>query len=888
MKHAKQIAAALSFLLICVTSGRSQTSTGMLTQQKDNARTGQNLNETVLTPQNVNTSTAVNANGNPTGVFTETAVPAGSSTLTRAGGNAQTGTVGTTLPQQIKVQVADQDADGVPGVSISFSDGGAGGQFSANPVVTNSAGTAAVSYTLPREAQSITISGAVTGLTAVTYAETASAGPATAISVLSGNSQSGLPSTTLGKALIAQVTDQYGNPVSKLSVNFSDGGAGGSFSADPETTGPKGEVGVHYTTPPAIGTVSITATASGLTTPATFTEAVKYPIKHVVFIVKENRSFDNYFGTFPGANGATEGTISTGQVIALQHMADRPQHDADHTWYSAIGAVDNGAMDRFDLDPLANVDGDYMAYSQLVESDISNYFAYAKNFVLADNMFSSLHGPSLPNHLYTIAATSAGNISTPTQQGSDWSWGCDSNDPTMTVEMMDAEGNITNQFPCFDFSTLADVLDSGGVSWKYYAPSYGERGYQYSVYNNIRHIRYGSDWNNVVPTGQFVTDASTGNLPAVTWLVGPGYANEHPPHSTCYGENWTVRQVSAIMQGPDWASTAIFLVWDDFGGFYDHVVPPHADMYGLGPRVPLLIISPYAMRGYISHTQYEFSGVLRFIEETFGVPNLGNRDVTANDMMDSFDFKQTPNPALILSQRACSVVNKTLDFGEHLVGSTSNNSFHPVRQELQVFNYQTSNPLTISSVKLTGDTSDFQIWGCAGEHISPGNLCFVGVKFVPTRVGPRSATITITDSDPSSPQTIAVTGIGSLLDTQSMLFFTEQQPVGKAAWKTFQVANNGTTPISISSVTEEGADYGLVSTTCAGELVPGTPCSIEVVFKPLAVGPRWGQINVVDSDVGSPHQVRIVGAAIPKGTSGSTLTEEELQTYHDDEGEDDN
>jgi phospholipase C len=610
------------------------------------------------------------------------------------------------------------------------------------------------------------------------------------------------------------------------------------------------------------------------------------PIKHVVFIVKENRSFDNYFGRFPGANGATQGTLSTGQVIDLQHMADMPQHDADHTWFSALEAMHNGKMDRFDLDPLANVEGDYMAYSQLTESDIPNYYTYARNFVLGDNMFSSLHGPSLPNHLYTIAATSDGIISTPIQGSNNWSWGCDGTNRNMQVQKLLSNGDITLEFPCFDFMTLADVLDNKKVSWKYYAPPEGARGYQYSSYSEIKHIRYGNDWNNVVRDAQFIKDASSGNLPAVSWLV-TGYANEHPPNPTCYGENWTVQQINAIMQGPDWPSTAIFLVWDDFGGLYDHVVPPNVDNFGLGLRVPLLIISPYAKPGYVSHTVYEFSGVLRFIEETFGLPNLGNRDATTNDMMDSFDFSQNPNSPLVLSPRSCPVVNQSLGFGEHLVGSTATTSFHPVRQELQIFNYNTDKSLTINSTKISGDTSDFTIWGCSGKAIPPGTPCLLAVKFVPTKAGPRSATITITDTDPSSPQTVSVTGIGSLLNIQSMLFFLQQQPVGKPAWRTFQVTNNGTTSISITSVTEVGDDYHLASTTCSGPLAPGGTCAIQIEFRPLAIGPRWGQVNVVDSDPGSPHQVRLVGTAVPKSAVPLTMTEEEMQKYRDDEGEDD-
>ena len=139
----------------------------------------------------------------------------------------------------------------------------------------------------------------------------------------------------------------------------------------------------------------------------------------------------------------------------------------------------------------------------------------------------------------------------------------------------------------------------------------------------------------------------------MSWLVVSADKSEHPPASVCVGENWTVQQLNAVMQGPDWKSTAVFLTWDDFGGFYDHVPPPQVDNFGFGPRVPLLIISPYAKVGFIAHTFYEFSSVLKFIEERFGLPPLTDRDSAANDMLDSFDFDQRSLPPLILEQRQC-------------------------------------------------------------------------------------------------------------------------------------------------------------------------------------------------------------------------------------------
>jgi phospholipase C len=169
----------------------------------------------------------------------------------------------------------------------------------------------------------------------------------------------------------------------------------------------------------------------------------------------------------------------------------------------------------------------------------------------------------------------------------------------------------------------------------------------------VSHVRFSSMYDNVVPWTQYLTDVKAGTLPPVAWLTPPFAQSEHPPTSMCVGENWTVRVLNALMRSPEWSSTAVVLTWDDFGGFYDHVAPPHVDLYGLGPRVPALIISPYARPGYIDHTGYEFASVLRFIETIFDVPPLTMRDATSNDMLGAFDFSQPPLPPLIQHQRHC-------------------------------------------------------------------------------------------------------------------------------------------------------------------------------------------------------------------------------------------
>jgi len=386
------------------------------------------------------------------------------------------------------------------------------------------------------------------------------------------------------------------------------------------------------------------------------------PIKHIVIFVKENRTFDNYFGTYPGANGATTATDSFGNVVPLHHEPDQVP-DISHASEAGYMAYDDGKMDKFNLitsnaDRKPNDTYGNNSLTQMYQSDIPNYWQYAQNFVLGDNMFSSLMGPSFPNHLYTVAAQSGGAVNNPrtdrnigTLTNATKGWGCDV--PNQQVQVQDASGNVQLQEACFDFKTLADELDAANFSWRYYAPPAGKSGYVWSSFNAINHIRNGPDWQNVVPVEQFQVDAAAGDLPTVSWVVTPGTVSEHPPASVCTGENWTVDLMNTVMQGPNWSSTAVFLTWDDFGGFYDHVPPQQVDGYGLGFRVPLLVISPYAKQGYIDHTQYEYSSMLRFAEDSLGLATLTDRDAGANNMMGAFDFTQPPRPPFILQQRTC-------------------------------------------------------------------------------------------------------------------------------------------------------------------------------------------------------------------------------------------
>ena len=389
-------------------------------------------------------------------------------------------------------------------------------------------------------------------------------------------------------------------------------------------------------------------------------EAFRSKIQHIVYIIKENRSFDNYFGTFPGADGATSGVISTGERIQLLHTPDRMARDLGHGWGDAHTAMHGGRMDQFDLVEAGNVANDLLSMSQHVRSDIPNYWTYAERFALADHAFESMAAESLPNHLYSVAAQSGGVIGNPNSL----TWGCDADARRTTVEVLDSNGNSTRVFPCFEFQTVADRLEAAGVSWRYYAPVAGQIGYIWTVFDAIGHIRRTQLWEDRVrPYGEFLEDAAAGTLPAVSWLIPDWAVSDHPTRpipggppslSVCEGENWTVQYINAIMQGPDWPTTAIVLTWDDFGGFYDHVAPPAVDRYGFGPRVPMIVISPYVKEGTVSHTVYESASVLQFVETRHQVKPLTNRDIEANSLLDMFDFSQVPAPPLILPLRDCS------------------------------------------------------------------------------------------------------------------------------------------------------------------------------------------------------------------------------------------
>jgi phospholipase C len=398
------------------------------------------------------------------------------------------------------------------------------------------------------------------------------------------------------------------------------------------------------------------------------------PIEHIVFIIKENRTFDHYFGRYPGADGATHGRTLDGRLVPLRPAPDVQPHDITHGYSSGLFAINGGKMNGFNF--IRNGQ-DLSGYVSHRRQSIPHYWGYADRFVLADRFFTSMYGPTFPEHLYTVAAQANGivdNQSTETGVGKY----CDDPDeyasrfphdlPRDDIRrIMRVQESPMAEHPesinliarhweqirtCFDIRILPDLLEEKDISWGYYARVNNWQ----NALQAIRHVRYGPMWRNVHPPERFLADVRRRRLPQVSWLIPPGRFNEHPREgkSVCAGENWTVQQVNAVMRNPYWASTAIIIVWDDFGGFYDHVPPPHYDVMGLGPRTPALVVSPWTRRGdnrnggYIDHTTYEFSSVLAFIETVMGLRAMTARDRQADPLSGAFDFVSPPRPKKLI------------------------------------------------------------------------------------------------------------------------------------------------------------------------------------------------------------------------------------------------
>jgi phospholipase C len=266
--------------------------------------------------------------------------------------------------------------------------------------------------------------------------------------------------------------------------------------------------------------------------------------------------------------------------------------------------------------------------------------------VLGDRMFQSHLDESFVSHQYIIAAQADSSVDLPYGQ-----WGCGggSGDDVATITQDRKIG--APQTPCFDYQTLGDELDKAGLSWRFYtskygAPSSGDGSY-WSSYQAVKHIYYGPDWRKdiITPNWKFITDVRAGKLANFTWITPVCDDSDHVNCPGGFGPSWVSALVNTVGQSKFWDSTVIFIQWDDWGGLYDHVPPPFEDYDGLGFRVPLLVISPYAKQNYVSHVQYETASVLRFAEDLYGLGQLAAADKRANSPApDCLDFSQTPRP----------------------------------------------------------------------------------------------------------------------------------------------------------------------------------------------------------------------------------------------------
>jgi phospholipase C len=390
------------------------------------------------------------------------------------------------------------------------------------------------------------------------------------------------------------------------------------------------------------------------------TSPVSTYIKHVIVIIQENRSFDNFFAGYPGADAPTYGYAINHNHKRIQvplhqdlfQTNPNPQHD----WQPGINGWDHGKMDGFWI----GSGKDYSSYAYIERSQVAPYWQMAQQYVLADAMFPTEFGGSYTAHLNLVAGTDeitpnqTAEVNYPNKFPDD----CDS-PPGTTSSLVTASpyrqvGFGNGPFPCYtQFNSMANDLDGGGISWKYYVTKKVDAGI-WSPFEALSYVRYGSDWNTdiIAPQTQILKDPKKKQLADVTWVTPSHLDSDHPGAHSDRGPSWVTSVVNAIGESSYWDSSAIIVVWDDWGGWYDDAPPPQLDFRGLAERVPCLIISPYAKSGtssqsYVDHTQYEYGSILAFIEQAFNLPNIGPpsggyTDARAASISDAFDFYQAP------------------------------------------------------------------------------------------------------------------------------------------------------------------------------------------------------------------------------------------------------
>lgn len=391
------------------------------------------------------------------------------------------------------------------------------------------------------------------------------------------------------------------------------------------------------------------------------------PIAHVVLIVQENRTFNNFFATFPGADGTTTGIaakdakchIGKTRTVKLRISGLIEPSRFDHYYAAYRTARDGGKMDGFDEIAFEDhTDACMQPYQYVDPSQIQPYWDMAKQYTLAEHMFATQGSGGFSGHQDlitggTVIASNEALVNFPTCKGHKCHWGCDApaNTHTDVISKDDVLGFGKGPFPCSNdftssYPTIRDLLDAKGLSWKYYAPRSccSTNGRLFNAFDMIYPVRYGPEWkaNISSPETNILGDISSGSLPAMSWVIPDADESDHPGANKDTGPSWVASIVNAIGESPYWNSTAIIVVWDDWGGLYDNLNPLQRGFGGFGFRVPAIIVSPYAKAGHISTTQYEFRSILKYVEQNWKLGYLGNGDRHADSLIDCFDYSQQP------------------------------------------------------------------------------------------------------------------------------------------------------------------------------------------------------------------------------------------------------
>jgi phospholipase C len=385
------------------------------------------------------------------------------------------------------------------------------------------------------------------------------------------------------------------------------------------------------------------------------------PIQHVVLIIQENRTFNDFFATFKGADGTTTGKaepnsqcgITKEETITLKasdlitKLNGKPT-DLVHSYKGYDTARDGGAMDGFDTIINGNNQPECVyPYQYTKPSQITPYWDMAEQYTLAEHMFTTQGSSSFTAHQDLIAgdAVIKPNESIVDLPSDSQQWGCDSSNGTITslITQNGVYQKGQGPFPCFTYATIRNLLDAKKVSWRYYVPQmcchiYGK------LLSAFDAIKAWTDGHISSPQTNIFTDISGNQLQAVSWVIPDENASDHPGTSSDTGPSWVASVVNAIGGSSYWNSTVIVIVWDDWGGLYDNLNPAQLGYGGLGFLVPAIVVSPYAKPGYISPTQYEFGSILKYIENNWNLGSLHRTDSRATSIADCFDYSQTPIP----------------------------------------------------------------------------------------------------------------------------------------------------------------------------------------------------------------------------------------------------